>query len=209
MTETDPYQISSVAELRTYYDLPNPLVVKSKIDFLHDHMLHYMRLAPLIALASDTNAGLDCSPRGGEPGFVKAINRRTIAFADWPGNNKLETFSNIIATGRAGMLFMAPRLDIFLRVNGDAIVTRDPTILENLEERGKTPKAAVKISVKEAYFHCGKAFLRSNVWKPNRWPDIDEFPSVGRVLTDLTKVSEYTPEELTEWYNRELEEKLY
>jgi PPOX class probable FMN-dependent enzyme len=209
MTKADPYQIKTMEELRTLYDLPSPLVVKSKIDLLHDHMLHFMRLAPLVAIASDSDAGLDCSPRGGEPGFVKAIDRRTIAFADWPGNNKLETFSNVIASGRMGILFIAPRLDIFMRVNGDAIVTRDPAVLESLKEKDKTPKAAVRVSVREAYFHCGKAFRRSNVWKPERWPDVSQFPSVGRVLTDLTRVSDLTPEALTEFYYRELEEKLY
>jgi len=209
MIEPDPYQITSVEELRTYYDLPNPLIVASKLDFLHDHMLHYMRLAPFVAIASETGAGLDCSPRGGDSGFVKALDRRTVAFADWPGNNKLETFSNIIADSRAGLLFITPQLDIFLRINGEAIVTRDPAVLALLHEQGKAPKAAVRIAVKEAYFHCGKAFRRSGLWNPDKWPAVAGFPSVGRVLTDMTKVTEYTSDELTEWYEHELKEGLY
>lgn len=209
MPDKDPYQISTVEELRKYYDVPNPMVLRSKLDFLHDHMIHYMQLAPLVCVSSETAEGLDCSPRGGKSGFVKAIDRRTVAFADWPGNNKLETFSNIIESGRAGLLFLTPRMDVFLRVNGDAIVTRDPAILNRLIERDKTPKAAVRISVKEAYFHCGKAFRRSSLWNPDNWPNTTGFPSIGKVLSELAKVAELSVEQLDAFYERGLRDELY
>nr|WP_047168513.1 MSMEG_1061 family FMN-dependent PPOX-type flavoprotein [Sphingomonas sp. Y57] len=209
MSDTDPYQISTIEELRAHYDAPSPMILRSKLDFLHDHMLRYMRLAPIVCIASETEAGLDASPRGGEPGFVKPLDRKTLAFADWPGNNKMETFSNVIENGRIGMLFMAPRLDVFLRINGPAIVTRDPAILDRLVEQDKTPKAAVKVSVREAYFHCGKAFRRSALWKPEAWPDTSDFPSVGKVLSDMAKITELSVEQLDAFYNHALEHELY
>jgi PPOX class probable FMN-dependent enzyme len=209
MAEADPYQIATLEELRVHYDAPNPLILRSKLDFLHDHMLQYMRFAPIVCIASDTEAGLDASPRGGEPGFIKPIDRKTLAFADWPGNNKMETFSNVITSGRIGMLFMAPQLDVFMRVNGPAIVTRAPAILDKLVEQGKTPKAAVKVTVHEAYFHCGKAFRRSALWKPDAWPDTSAFPSVGKVLSDMAKITEMSVEQLDAFYNHGLEHELY
>lgn len=209
MAEADPYQIASIEALRAHYDAPSPLLQRSKLDFLHDHMLHYMRLAPIVCIASDTDGGLDASPRGGEPGFVKPLDRKTLAFADWPGNNKMETFSNIIASGRVGMLFMVPQLDVFMRINGPAIVTRDPAVLDRLIEQGKQPKAAVKVTVSEAYFHCGKAFRRSGLWKPGNWPDTAGFPSVGKVLSDMAKITELSVEQLDAFYNHGLEHELY
>lgn len=209
MPDPDPYRISTIEELRAHYDAPSPMILRSKLDFLHDHMLCYMRIAPIVCIASETGAGLDASPRGGEPGFVKPIDRKTLAFADWPGNNKMETFSNVIENGRIGMLFMAPRLDVFLRINGPAIVTRDPAVLERLVEQGKTPKAAVRVTVAEAYFHCGKAFRRSGLWKPESWPDTEGFPSVGKVLSDMAKITELSVEQLDAFYNHGLEHELY
>lgn len=209
MTETDPYKISTLEELRQHYDVPSPLIVRSKFDFIHDYMIQYMKLAPIVCVASETEAGLDASPRGGEPGFVKALDRRSVAFADWPGNNKMETFSNVIESGRLGLLFMAPKLDTFLRINGDAIVTRDPAVLERLAEQGKVPKAAVKVSVREAYFHCGKAFRRSHLWKPEDWPDVSGFPSVGKVLADMAKITELSVDQLNAFYEHGLTHELY
>ena len=209
VNDSDPYRIGTLDELRTYYDTPNPIIVRSKLNFLHDHMIDYIRLAPIVCVTSESELGLDASPRGGASGFVKAIDRRTVAFADWPGNNKMETFTNVIENGRLGLLFIAPRLDAFLRIKGHAIVTRDPAILERLIEQDKTPKAAIKLSVVEAYFHCGKAFRRSRLWDPQSWPEVRAFPSVGRVLSDLAKVTELSVEELDALYDNALKNELY
>lgn len=205
----DPHQVSTIEQLRELYDAPNELVLKTKLDFVHDYMIHFMSLAPIVAIASETEAGLDCSPRGGAAGFVKVLDRRTVAFGDWPGNNKLETISNIIRTGRAGLLFLVPKLDIFLRINGPAIVTRDPDVLQQLEERSRLPKTAVKISVEEAYFHCGKAIRRSGLWRPEGWPDTSEFPTAGKMMADLAKIEDMSPEELEAMYQHGLKEELY
>lgn len=209
MSNDDPYVISSQEELREYYDMPGPLMTKSKLDFIHDHMVNFIRCCPIVCVSSETADGLDASPRGGEPGFVKVLDRKNVAFGDWPGNNKVETLSNIIETGRCGLLFLVPKLDVFFRINGSAVVTRDPAVLEQLRERNKLPKSAVKVTVNEAYFHCGKAIRRSGLWKPEGWEDVSDFPIVGKVLSDLVKMAEYTPEMLEKFYQHGLSEELY
>ncbi|MFC3052398.1 MSMEG_1061 family FMN-dependent PPOX-type flavoprotein [Kordiimonas pumila] len=209
MTTTDPYAIDSLEKLRTIYGEPSPLVTKSKLDFLHDHMIDFIRYCPIVALASETEDGLDASPRGGEPGFVKVLDRKTVAIGDWPGNNKLESITNIIRTGRCGILFLVPKQDVFFRINGPASVTQDPDVLKKLVEHNKEPKAAIKVTVNEAYFHCGKAFRRSGLWKPEGWTDSSAFPMVGKVLKDLTDIAEYSPEQLEGLYQHGLKEELY
>lgn len=209
MTAADPHAITSVEELRRVYEMPNPLVVKSKLDFLDDHMLHFMSLAPFVCISSETQEGLDASPRGGAAGFVKALDRKTVAFGDWPGNNKLETLTSIVEKGRCGLLFLVPRLDVFFRINGLATVTRDPALLDKLREQDKLPKTAVKIAVREAYFHCGKAFRRSGLWKPEQWGDASGFPTVGKVLLDIVKIADFSAEQLEAMYQHGLREELY
>lgn len=209
MDETDPHLIDSLEELRTLYELPMPIITASKLDYIHPHMQHFIGLSPFVCIASESDSGLDVSPRGGTPGFVRVLDRKTVAFGDWPGNNKLETFSNILRTRRCGLLFLVPTLDLFLRINGPAVLTRAPELVEALTERGRLPKLAVKVTVNEAYYHCGKAFRRSGLWKPEKWQDAGAYPSVGRFLTDLVPASEFTPEQIDTLYEEDLRDKLY
>lgn len=205
----DPHVISSLEELRALYELPMPIITASKLDYIHEHMHHFIRLSRFVCIASESESGLDVSPRGGSSGFVKVLDRKTVAFGDWPGNNKLETLSNIVYRGRCGLLFLVPMLDLFFRINGPAVLTRAPELLEKLKERGKLPKLAVKVTVNEAYYHCGKAFRRSGLWKPEKWQDVGKYPSVGRFMTDLVQATEYTPEQINELYEEDLKQRLY
>lgn len=207
--QEDPYRITSVEELRAVYENPVPLVLKSKLRLIDDHMAHFIRLAPFVCLASEGADGLDASPRGGEPGFVRVLDRHHVALADWTGNNKIETMTNIVHTGRCAMLFIVPKLDVFLRLNGGATLTRDPALRELLKESTKLPKTVVKLTVKEAYFHCGKAFRRSRLWVPDQWPDVSGYPTIGKVLHDLAQISGLTAGELDQLYEHALQKELY
>ena len=210
MSNTDPHVIGSMEQLRQLYDVPPlPIITESKLDFVHKHMAHFIELAPFVCVSSQGDEGIDVSPRGGAPGFVKVLDARTVAFGDWPGNNKLESFSNILQSGRCGLLFLIPKLTLFLRINGQAVLTCAPDLLEKLGERGKVPKMAVKVTVKEAYYHCGKAFIRSGLWKPDQWRDVSGYPSVGRFMSDVVGVTEFTPEIINEMYDQDLKERLY
>lgn len=209
MDQDDPHRIKSAEELRKFYDMPNEMVTKTKFDFLDDYAVTFIASAPVICIGSEMEEGLDVSPRGGEPGFVRVIDRQHLAIPDWPGNNKLETMTNILNTGRCGILFLVPGMDLFLRVNGPATVTRDPELLAAMPERGKTPKTAIRIKVREAYFHCGKAIKRSKVWDPETWPDPKILPRVGKMILDQAKLVDTTAEEIEETYRKELKDNLY
>ena len=209
MSVREPHVIGTLEELRELYELPMPIITAAKLDHIHEHMAHYIRLSPFVCIASESESGLDVSPRGGRPGFVRVLDSKTVAFGDWPGNNKLETFSNILRTGRCGLLFLIPTLDLFFRINGPAVLTRAPELLEALTERGKVPKLAVKVSVNEAYYHCGKAFRRSGLWKPEKWQDVSSYPSVGKFLTDIVPTTELKLEQINVMYDEGMKNELY
>ncbi|MFC3052862.1 MSMEG_1061 family FMN-dependent PPOX-type flavoprotein [Kordiimonas pumila] len=209
MKSADTFVINSLEELREYYGEPSPMATDTMLDFLHDHMVDFVRRSPFVAVSSESMEGLDVSPRGGEAGFVHVLDRKTVMFGDWPGNNKLETISNIITTGRCALLLLVPTLDVFLRINGAATVTRDPELLKSLVEFNKEPKVAVKVSVEQAYFHCGKAFKRSHLWVSDSWPDVTSYPKVGKIMKDLVDIPDHTSEDLNAMYNQALKDELY
>ena len=205
----DPHQINSAAELREYYDMPNEMVTKTKFDFLDDYSATFIANAPIVCIGSEMGEGLDVSPRGGEPGFARVIDRRHVAIPDWQGNNKLESMTNIIETGRCGLLFLVPGMDLFLRINGSATVTRDPELLTAMTVGGKIPKVAIRVKVREAYFHCGKAIKRSRIWEPKSWPDPAILPRVGKMIMDQAKLADTSAEEIEAMYRKELKDNLY
>ncbi len=206
----DAYRIASVEQLREHYEMPNEMVTKTKFNFLDDYTVRYIELAPIVCIGSEMADGLDVSPRGGEPGFVHIVDRRTVAIPDWPGNNKIETMINIVQTGRIGLLFLVPGQDLFLRINGPAEVTRDPKILDALKHGEKVPITAIKVTVKEAYFHCGKAIRRSKIWNATSWPEKKSMPPIGKMILDQAELADKTTvEEIEVMYETALRDQLY
>lgn len=118
-------------------------------------------MATFFCLATGKGNGLDASPRGGQPGFVHVVDPHTIAFADWPGNNHLESMHNLETNDRLGLLFLFPDLEVLLRINGRGRVTTDPDLLERLREGGRLPKMAKVIAIDRVLFHCGRAINRA------------------------------------------------
>lgn len=207
--DQDPYRIESIADLRQIYEMPNEMVTKTKFDFLDDYSVTFIRNAPIVCIGSEMAEGLDVSPRGGEPGFVHIIDRRHVAIPDWPGNNKIETITNIVESGRCGLLFLVPAMDLFLRVNGPATVTRDPALLQEMAIGDKLPKTAIRVTVREAYFHCGRAIKRSRIWEPESWPDPHILPKVGKMILDQAKLVDTTADEIETMYRKALKDELY
>lgn len=209
VSASDPYQILSVAELRTLYDMPNEVILKTQFSFLDDYAVRFIAQAPLVCIASQMDGRIDASPRGGAPGFVQVLDRKTLAIPDWPGNNKIETLTSIIHTGRCGLLFLVPRQDMFLRVHGSAAATRDPVLLQALQVENKPPKLAIRLRVAQAYFHCGKALRRSKLWQPESWPPTHVLPTAGKMILDQAKLADTSAEELESMYQKTLRETLY
>jgi PPOX class probable FMN-dependent enzyme len=126
----------------------------------------------------------DVSPRGGPPGFVKALGDTTLAIPDFPGNNRLDSLENILENGRAGLLFFVPGIDETLRVNGRATIDVDPELRALGTVDGKLPIAVIRVAVEQAYLHCGKALMRSSLWDPTVQVDRSVFPSIGEMIRD-------------------------
>ena len=177
-------------DLDALYDPPAERIQKAVLDRLIDFHRDYLRAATFFCLATGSERGLDASPRGGPPGFVHALDDRHVAFADWPGNNRIESLRNLERDERVGMLFLFPGLEIFMRINGRARATIDDALLTRLSENGKRPKTAVVVAVDEVLFHCGKAVNRAGLWQPDRHLDRTALPTPGRMLEALTAAAQ-------------------
>jgi len=134
--------------------------------------------APMVLVASHGPDGrTDVTPRGGPPGFVTVLDEHHLAIPDATGNKRLDTLRNVVATGRAGLLFLIPGRDQTLRVNGPACVTAAPDVLAALTPVGKAPVTAIVVRAEEVFTHCPKAFVRSRLWDPATWPAAADVPS--------------------------------
>ena len=189
--------ITSIEALRRLYAVPRERAVKKQLAALDRHCKSFIALSPFVVLATHDVAGrLDASPRGGTPGFAKVTDAGELLLPDAPGNNRLDSLENIVATGRAGLLFLIPGFDETLRVNGKAVLSVDPSELALCADERRTPKLVIKVSVDEAYLHCAKAFMRSRLWDPRSLVQRDRLPSMGRMINEQTGIE--TPAETHE-----------
>ena len=136
---------------------------------------------------------MDASPRGGAPGFVKAPDERTLLIPDAPGNNRLDTLENIIGSGKIGLFFMIPGIDETLRVNGAARLSSNEAHLNSFSGEKRVPKLVIEVAVAEAYLHCAKALMRSNLWKISSQVERSSLPTMGQMINSQTGVE--TPAE--------------
>ena len=179
------YQITTLEALRNLYGPARERALKKEIPALDAHAERFIGLSPFVVLASSNADGhMDASPRGGEPGFVKVLDAQTILVPDAPGNNRLDSLENIIATGRLGLLFMVPGMDETLRVNGRAVLSTDPTDLALCADARRTPVLVIRLTVESVYLHCAKAFMRSQLWDAARHTDRAQLPSMGEMMRD-------------------------
>jgi PPOX class probable FMN-dependent enzyme len=138
--------------------------------------------APMLFVGTYSSDGHgDVSPRGGPPGFVTVLDDNHLAIPDATGNRRLDTLENVVETGRAAVIFVIPGRDTTLRVNGRAVVTARPELLERLSPVGKPPATAIVIEAEEVYAHCPKAFVRSKLWNPDSWPEPADLPTPAEV----------------------------
>jgi hypothetical protein len=177
--------ITTLSALRALYGPARERSLKKEIPELDAHAVQFIGLSPFVVLASTGSAGdMDASPRGGEPGFVKVLDAQTLLLPDAPGNNRLDTLENIIATGRIGLLFMVPGFDETLRVNGRAVLSTDPADLALCTDARRTPALVIRLTVESVYLHCAKAFMRSGLWDATRHTDRAQLPSMAEMMRD-------------------------
>lgn len=173
--------------LRDLYGAPSTLAVMKQLDRIDAHAARFIARSPFLVLATaDAQGNCDASPRGDAPGFVQVADDRTLLLPDRPGNNRVDSLSNLAANPRLGLLFFVPGVIETLRVNGRAEFTTDAALLARLEAQGKLPRSALKLMVEEVFFHCGKALKRSALWDATRHAAPGEIPSLGRMLAEQT-----------------------
>lgn len=173
-------------ELRSLLGEPSELVQSKIADRLNDLTRQFVERSPFLCLStSGADGRCDVSPRGDPAGFVRVLDERTLLLPDRPGNRLADSHRNILENPHVALLFVIPGVADTFRVNGTATIVTDPELLEPCAVEGKVPKLALKIEIEEAFTHCSKAFLRSQLWDPERYVDRAELPSPGELMRSV------------------------
>lgn len=176
--------IETEAALRDCYAAPNEMVQKKVLRRLDRHARAFIALSPFAVLATHGPDGSDASPRGDAPGFVQVVDDVTLLLPDRRGNNLIDSLRNVVASPEIGLLFLVPGINETLRVNGTAKVITEADRLQPMAVQGRAPASALQIAVREVYFHCGKALIRSDLWNAEKHVPRESFPTLGRVIAD-------------------------
>jgi hypothetical protein len=176
------------AKLRAVLGGEPAKLIRDKIaDRLNPLTRQFVERSPFVVVASGRpDGGLDVSPRGDPAGFVRILDERTLLLPDRPGNKLADTLTNLLADDRIALLFLIPGVNDTFRINGRARIVDDPELLSASEVEGKVPQLGILVEVEEAYTQCPKAFLRSDLWNPERHIDRSELPSQGEILRVTT-----------------------
>jgi PPOX class probable FMN-dependent enzyme len=192
----DMVYLRDVAELRPLYRDPSAMVIEKQIDWIDPHSRNFIARSPFVVIASaDPLRGMDVSPRGDPPGFVKVLDEHHLAIPDRPGNNRLDTMENLLENPGIGLLFMIPGIGDVLRINGTARLTRAESLLESMTTNGKPPKLAIVVSVTEVFLHCARALMRARLWSDDYRIARDQLPTLGRMIVEQAKSTGLTAEE--------------
>lgn len=179
--------VTTMEQLDALYGEKNPNSIAKEIDHLSDGYRKLIEAAPFVAIATGGPDGLDCSPKGDAPGFVRVIDDKTLAIPDRPGNNRLDGFRNIMRDPRIALLFLIPGVGETLRVNGRASISIDPELMQSFTVNSKLPRSVLIVHIKSAYFHCSKAIVRSRLWDEKTKIDRKSLPSTGTILAELSQ----------------------
>ena len=182
-------EIADHAALRAHMGAISSTAERKVLPALDHHCRAFIALSPFLVLASaDAEGRADASPRGDPPGFVQVLDDRTLLLPDRLGNNRVDSFANILAAPGGGLIFFVPGIDETLRVNGTARLLTDSEALADSVIAGKTPRTGLVIAVEEAFFHCAKALRRARLWEPAAQIERSSFPSLGRILAEQTRL---------------------
>jgi uncharacterized protein len=179
--------VTSVAELEALYGQPNEASTAKEIDHITPHYRAYIEASPFASLATCGPEGLDCSPRGDRPGFVRIHDERTLMLPDRRGNNRIDSLRNIVRDPRVALLFLIPGMGNTLRVNGRARISIEPALLDSFAVEEKAPRSVMVMEIDAIYFQCARALVRSELWNPARHVDPKILPSAGQILAALTE----------------------
>ena len=189
-----PVQLLSPEEARALvasYAAVSPLAALKDIGRLDPHLARFIAMAPICFVATASAEGQqDVTPRGDPPGSFKVLDEHTLAFPDRPGNNRLDTLKNLLENPEIALIFLLPGTNETARIAGTARFSTDKELLASMAVQGKEPKCAIVVSVRQAYFHCAKALLRSRLWTGDYAQPKGTFPSISRMVGDQVGLSE-------------------
>jgi PPOX class probable FMN-dependent enzyme len=205
---SESHDVTSIAQLEAIYGQPSGAAVWKEIDHINAGYRAFIEAAPFFALSTCGPEGVDCSPRGDAPGFVRVADEKTLMIPDRRGNNRIDSLRNIVRDPRVSLLFLIPGIGETIRVIGRARITTDPALCEGFIFAGKTPRAVIVVSVEHAYFQCAKAIVRSKLWDPASIVDRASLPSNGTILAAITK-GEHGGEEWDRAYPERLKATIY
>ncbi|MEM7226806.1 MAG: pyridoxamine 5'-phosphate oxidase family protein [Pseudomonadota bacterium] len=180
-------RITSLEELEALYGTPVKSSLVKEIEHISEHYRAFIEKAPFVVVATSGPEGLDCSPRGDPPGFVKVLDDKTLALPDRRGNNRLDTLRNVLRDPRVSLLFLIPGVGETLRINGRAEIATTPALLAEFEMQGKPPRSVLLITVDRIYFQCQKALARSRLWQADAQISRRDLPSTGEILQALSR----------------------
>jgi len=183
--------VTTPEDLRAHFGKVSSLAEKKVLHHLDRFCRDFIALSPFLVMAtSDGKGNADATPRGDGPGFVAVLDDKTLLIPDRRGNNRVDSFSNVLESPGVGLIFFVPGINETLRVNGKAEITQNAGLLTPLTVRGVTPTIGLKVHVDEAYFHCGKALIRAQLWSPQAQIERKSFPSLGRIIAEQTAAIE-------------------
>jgi PPOX class probable FMN-dependent enzyme len=179
--------IATVEELEAIYGFPGEASTVKVADRITPSYRVLIEKSPFAALATSGPEGLDCSPRGDLPGFVRIHDDKTLMMPDRRGNNRIDSLRNIVRDPRTALLFLIPGSGSTLRINGRARVSADAALLESFGVDGKRPRTVIVMTVEEIYFQCARAIVRSDLWNPDKRVDPKTLPTPGQILAEMSE----------------------
>jgi PPOX class probable FMN-dependent enzyme len=202
------HRIETVAQLQALLGEPNPMTPKKLFSALDDAAIDFIGRSPFLVLATaDAQGNEDASPKGDGPGFVAVEDAHTLLIPERKGNRLMFSLRNILANPQVGIIFLVPGTDETFRVNGTATLSDDPDLLVRLSARGAPALLAIRVTVRECFFHCAKAFIRSQLWKPESWPARQKI-SFGKILTAQIGGDEKLAEQVDKAVERDYKDNL-
>jgi PPOX class probable FMN-dependent enzyme len=191
------FSIADEVQLRALYPPTHTLAALKSLSVLDPHAREFIRRSPFLTIGTQNAHGkADVSPRGDPAGFVRVLDDRTLVIPDRPGNNRLDTLSNILANPNVGLLFLVPGFDDTLRINGKARLSTDPDLLQTMAVNDRVPTLAIVVEVAEVFLHCAKALRRSHLWDPDARQDRKEMPTLLKMILDQTTGAPQDPAEM-------------
>jgi len=208
MSVNAEHLVTTVEQLEALYGAPSRNALVKELDHVSDHYRAFIEAAPFVVVATAGPDGLDCTPRGDPPGFVRVVDRQTLLLPDRRGSNRVDSLRNIVVDSRIALLFLIPGVGETLRVNGRAAISVDPALCASFAIAGKAPRSVIVVTAERVYFQSPKALVRSRLWDSSRHVDRRSLPSSGQILAAI-RPGEINADALDRAYPERIRETIY